>query len=400
MFIAWILLVKHISSKLLFLSFAVLLGALPGYGEEPLEIIPVPEIEVPRRRLPQNDDFAADPVAPTPAETPEPQKSTDTYVPQEIPPPISAPRSRVDDSIGREHDLWDPDFLLQPDPEKEEADDPSKGVLERSYFGISKRVVNLANSVDSIFGDRRATDEYDGSTLRVTQGATVAESGFSTNDLSLSLNLQLPNLQKMEKRMREKLSQDLGGEKVEAAEEETAQEIFKRENAVWDFNQESGIRTRWPPSYFSQVRARRNFLTVAVVHHVLLQLGWDSESEWEQKNQLLSDYAISKGLLFRFLNESNWAMTNHIFGTIHGPSLIQQIDDSSAISYDARLLTKWEGDNWYINNYTLGSTYRKALSGRRMFIELKPELSWPKIDGHLFNWNFYISFELLFGRAS
>jgi hypothetical protein len=252
--------------------------------------------------------------------------------------------------------------------------------------------------VDSIFGDRRATDEYDGSTLRFTQGATISEGGFGTSDLSLSLNLQLPNLQSMEKRMRQSISDDIAG--GGSTENETAQEEFKKENATWDFNQESGLRTRWPPSYFSQLRARRNFLTKSVVHHFLLQVGWDSEAEWEQKTQLTSDYAITQGLLFRFLNEANWAMTNHIFGTIQGPSLIQQIDDSSAISYDARILTNWEADNWYINNYTLGSTYRKALLGRRMFIEVHPELSWPKIDQHELNWNIYISFELLFGRAS
>lgn len=391
----------------------ILLGS-PSYGKEPLEIIPVPEIETvrPTRKLDSFEEEAAAAeaaaTAPAPVQAepppvadpaPEPQKTTDVYVP---PTPVGTPsplRNKVDDSIGREHDLWDPDFLLAPEPEPLDLEDKTKGYFERSYFGISRRVVHLANSVDSIFGDRRAIDEYDGSTLRFTQGATIAENGFGMNDLSLSLNLQLPNLHSMEKRVRKTISEDIVGNPA-VEEEETAQEKFKKENSEWDFNQETGIRTRWPPSYFSQLRARRNFLTVAVVHHFLLQIGWDTDSEWEQKTQLLSDYAINKGLLFRFWNEANWAMTNHLFGTIHGPSLIHQIDDSSAISYDARILTKWEADNWYINNYTLGTTYRKALSGRRIFWELKPELSWPKIDQHGFNWNVYINFELLFGRAS
>jgi hypothetical protein len=396
--------VTHLPWTLFIIMISVIFGGSPSFGEEPLEIIPAPVFESrpPLRKIDSLEEEAAAAEAaaaatPTAAPSPEPEKTTDVYV---APAPTPSPlRNKLDDSIGREHDLWDPDFLLAPEPEAEEKEDATKGYLERSYFGISRRVVHLANSVDSIFGDRRATDEYDGSTLRFTQGATFSENSFSTNDLSLSLNLQLPNLQSMEKRVRQTISQDIVGNQV-ADDEETAQDLFKKENSTWDFNQESGIRTRWPPSYFSQVRARRNFLTVAVVHHFLLQLGWDSEAEWEQKTQVTSDYAISKGLLFRFLNEANWAMTNHIFGTVQGPSLVQQIDDSSAVSYDARILTNWEGDNWYINDYTLGSTYRKALSGRRIFIEFKPELSWPKTDSHEFNWNVYINFELLFGRAS
>lgn len=393
---------KQFSWSLFIIMISVVFGGSPSFGAEPLEIIPVPEIEVRRVNNLEEESAAAEAAAnAAPMVEPEPQKTTDVYVAPPTPAPTPSPlRNKLDDSIGREHDLWDPDFLLAPEPEVEELEDKTKGYLERSYFGISRRVVHLANSVDSIFGDRRATDEYDGSTLRFTQGATIAENSFSTNDLSLSLNLQLPNLQKMEKRVRKAISEDIAGNPAVEEEEETAQERFKKENATWDFNQESGIRTRWPPSFFSQLRARRNFLTGPVVHHFLFQVGWDTEAEWEQKTQVTSDYAISKGLLFRFLNEANWAMTNHIFGTVHGPSLIQQIDDSSAIAYDARILTKWEADNWYIDNYTLGSTYRKALSGRRIFIELKPELSWPKIDRHGFNWNIYVNFELLFGRAS
>lgn len=344
---------------------------------------------------------------PTPTPNPEP---TAEAIPEPVPEPIpeptpsptpimrteELPHDKVQDDIAKEHDLWDPDFLLQVEEPKEEVDDPTKGYFERSYLGVSRRVVRLANNVDSIFGDQRAVDEYDGSTLRVTQNALLNENGFSTQDLQLSLNLQLPNLHDLERRAKAAIT---NSSSEEGETQEQVSEEFKKQNP-WEFRQESGIRTRWPASYFSQLRARRNYLTMAVVHHLLLQVGWDSDTEWEQKTSLSSDYAINRDLLFRFLNEANWAMTNHLFGTIHGPSLIQKIDDSSAISYDARFTTNFEADNWYINNYTLGSTYRKAFWGRRFFFELKPEMSWPKSDRHGFNWNIYMSFELLFGRAS
>lgn len=354
------------------------------------DIIPAPEVEVSKPYV------EPEPIPePTPTSTPVPTP-TPSPTPETVLKTVDLPHDKVQDDIAKEHDLWDPDFLLQVEERKEEADDPTKSYFERSYLGISRRVVRLANSVDSIFGDQRAVDEYDGSTLRITQNALLSESGFSTQDLQLSLNLQLPNLHDLEKRAKAAITSDSVDE---GESQEQVSEEFKKQNP-WEFRHESGVRTRWPASYFTQVRARRNYLTMAVVHHLLLQLGWDSETEWEQKTSLSSDYAINRDFLFRFLNEANWAMTNHLFGTIHGPSVIQKIDDSSAISYDARFTTKFEGDDWYINNYTLGSTYRKAFWGRRFFFELKPEMSWPKWDRHGFNWNIYMSFELLFGRAS
>ena len=200
---------KYLSRTLFIIVITALFGIPPSYGEEPLEIIPLPEIESPPPALSETPVPSPEPLA----EPAEPEKTTDVYVAPtpapKLPAPISAPRTKLDDSVGREHDLWDPDFLLQPEPEIEEIENKGKGYLERSYFGISRRVVHLANSVDSIFGDRRATDEYDGSTLRVTQGATISKNSFTTNDLSLSLNLQLPNLQSMEKRMRQSLEKDL-----------------------------------------------------------------------------------------------------------------------------------------------------------------------------------------------
>ncbi len=306
------------------------------------------------------------------------------------------------DAIANDQDVYDPDFLLEPVVQLPDEEPVPEGYLEGSYAIVSRRVIRLANKVDSVFGDKRAVDEYDGSSLRIAQEVDYSKSGFKTGDLSVSLNLKLPNLDSIGEEIRKKVWDEpihYLNENEAPDNAEITKRQFKEENP-WEFNQESGVRASIPIGYFAQLRARKNFLTAPFVHHYLMQVGWDSKLEWEQKMSLTSDFAINRDLLFRFLNEENWAMTNHEVGTIHGPSILQQINDKTALSYDARILFKWQGDNLYVDNYTVGAAYRIALASRRIFLEFKPVLSFPKETNHAMGWNIYMSFELLFGRAS
>ncbi|GEM_PF-5078218 len=267
----------------------------------------------------------------------------------------------------------------------------SRDYLEETREGVTNRVIRLANTVDSLFGSTRAVDEYEGSTLRVTQRYFLKDRDLGAEDVEASLNLKLPNLEHAEDKFRESIfipGQTTTGEGSGGL----------KKKSTWDFTQESGIRVSIPISYFARLRARRDFFTGQMVHHFYEQVGWDSRNQWEEKTSLISDYAINSSLLFRLLNEKDWAMTAGNVTSAHGPSLIYQIDDSSAASFDMRLFTGLHGRAIYTDNYTVGTTYRKVLPIEWMYVQLNPEISWPREKNFAGQWAVYLQLELLFGR--
>ncbi|WP_142695248.1 hypothetical protein [Bdellovibrio sp. NC01] len=284
------------------------------------------------------------------------------------------------------------DFEKEPEPAKpliERAADYLQGPQE----GMSDRVIVLANEVDRLFGTTRALDEYYESSLRIYQTSYVNSKGSGSYDISTNLNLSLPNWKDTEKKFQNWWNgpQDDEGK--------VTQKEFKEANP-WEFNQGVNLRFSRPVAYGALARVSKNFLTGDVVNHFYQQVGWDSDRLWESVTSLTNDYALDRKLLFRFLDEADWGISDEKFNSYHGPSLIYTINRVSLTSFDLRLITIIEDNNLYTDNYTAGITYRTAvLPLNWLFVQITPELSWPRREHFTATWTMYFEIEIVFGSV-
>lgn len=283
---------------------------------------------------------------------------------------------------------------------QEEETEPSKPFIEEAatYLKtpkeeLSETVIVLANQIDALFGNTRALDEYYGSTLHITQTSFLNTKGSGSYDIQTNLNLSLPNLRYTEERIRRWWS-----EESEEKDGTVTKKEFKELNP-WEFHHGVGVRFSRPLAYNALARVSKNFATGFLINHFYEQLNWDSERLWEEVTSLNSDFAISNKLLFRFLNEADWGISNRFFHTYHGPSYIYNIDKISLASFDLRLITGTENNVFYADNYTLGMTYRTSLQSMDwVFIQLKPELSWPRKEQFTSVWTIYLTVDMVFGN--
>lgn len=271
---------------------------------------------------------------------------------------------------------------------------PGEEYIEETRQVLTKRVFRLADSIDSLFGDKRADDKRNKSTLRVSQRFFTKDGVTGGENIQATLNLYLPNLKRLENRMKEKFSETMESEKKESANED---EVEQKEENPWSLNQENGVILAVPVDYFFRLRLRRDFVTKTFINPFYVQVGWSKSNEWEEVNSITSDYAVTRNLLFRFVNEIDWGMTNNTLGSVHGPSLIHQISATDAISYDLRLNNILEGHTIYSNRASLGSTYRRLLPNGWVFLELNPELAWERETHFKPLYNFFVKFEFVFG---
>lgn len=293
--------------------------------------------------------------------------------------PLFALAESISDEDEESSELLDEDVVVVED------------YIEDTRNNLSSRVLRLADSVDTLFGDKRVDDQKNTSTLRVSQRYFHKDGVTGGEDPSVTLNLHLPNLEKLEERIKNKFKP-----KSEVAP--GARGGPSKEKSPWSLNQESGLVIANPLNYFARLRLRRDFLSEKWVHSFYEQVGWSKANEWEEETSFNSDYALTRSLLFRFANLKYWDMTDSILSTSHGPSLLQQIWEDAAISYDFRLNTLMEDHILYGDSIRLSSLYRTRLPAGWIYIDLNPEIAWERKTNYRVQYNFYLRVELVFGN--
>lgn len=260
---------------------------------------------------------------------------------------------------------------------------PSLQNVESSRAVVADQVVSLARRLDSLFGDEKAYDDYESSTLILEQDAYLRERSLGTGDFSIRLNLKLPNIQKKVDTVGETIV-EVGKDVAEAARNKNSDTkkgkivtTPKRKLAneeSWKFSQQSGLSVGNPINYFFKVRARLNFKGRVFANSFSEEFGWSTTDKWVETTAFWNDYAIRDDVLFRIINEKNWYLNTGAIGTTHGFSIYRSISDLEALSINARMLTDNVDAEFKTSRYTIGLTHRRAINRDWVTLETTPQL--------------------------
>lgn len=283
----------------------------------------------------------------------------------------------------------------------EEPKERSIPILDatQQLFGLQANTV--ANRLDLFFADQRADDELARSRIRIKQTYTVADRAVLSDDFQIRVNLKLPKLQdrfKFELEQEKKKKEEDKKKNKEDAKSGSNQEIARNAlNKEWQFRADLGVNASIPPKVFSRARVRKNMTSGDVIHRFVEEIAWYSDRDWEEYTNFDSDLPLSEEMLIRFRNSSDWKVTRKDFKTAHGPVILQRLSDDDAISYGVSLNTVVINSVWYVNNYNIGTNYRRNLYKQWLYMDISPGIAFPK--SYSFRRNPYLSFQLeaLFG---
>lgn len=289
-----------------------------------------------------------------------------------------------------------------PRPEDIEVTEDSPDAVDAFYpkdiaVHVSDAVVGMANRLDSFFGDTRSDDERNGSTLRLTPTYTFYNDRPNFFELGVNLNLKLRNLETKAKEIETSIRQEII-EQTPLGNAPIIGEIIKpQKEEQWYINFESRLAARPALYYQAILRIRHNFVTGPLLHHFSLSGGWDTTDAWTQKTSLVSDKALNDTLLFRFINEANWYISNHVFRTTHGPSFIQTINKYNSVSYNFRVIAGKENGDLVRTESLLNINYRHGTPSQRIFLDLIPGVSYPRSLAYKEVRSFTLALEYYFG---
>lgn len=260
---------------------------------------------------------------------------------------------------------------------------------------------SVANRLDSFFADQRADDELGRSAARIRSTYLMSERAEADFRYQTRFNLFLPSLQEKLQRLNYFESKDKKKKKKKAGVETrgfflpgSPEEL----NTNWQFRSDAGVNVSLTPRIFTRGRIRKNFYTGKITNRFVEELGWYSDLRWMNVISLTSDRSINDNLLIRFLNEFRWEITNHEVLTFHGPSLLHQVSDKEALSYNLRAFNIANGSTFFFNNFQISTTYRRDIYRSMLYFDVTPGLDFPK------QWSFrrtpfiLVQLEALFGR--
>lgn len=279
---------------------------------------------------------------------------------------------------------------------------------DMTHMTITERLNLLTQSFDNFFNDPRIDEEPAGSRVRLRSSITTTEYAGVSVKGRVKANIELPNLKS---RYHLILSNDddnlsetedanpQATARLSAEEQSTSLglQYTKRpkQNLIYstrfslrlDDGINPGLKSRIRYTVPVSKRAKFN-LTQAVF--------WEKSEGFGQENRLDLDYILSGNILFRTSGIGLFSESSSGYEWAARQQLQASVGRRKAITVGASLRGETRPHN-YVTKYNIFTEYRQSFIKKWLFLELLPEISWPREHGFKSVAAFTLTLEVRFG---
>ncbi len=273
-----------------------------------------------------------------------------------------------------------------------------KSAVDSTHQSISSSILDISHRIDSFFGTQRGDEETNGSRLRLFYDTSLRQHEKMDNGLNVRFSLRLPTLQNLLKFKYEKKAKEQEKTPSEQTRPTPSKRSFLKElSQKWTFNFSTGVRVDFPPNVFARARLRKTFnFFDKWEFNPTAELNWFSRGGWGALYSNDLDRKLTESTLLRIVNTFVWNNDANEITSTHGPQVIQKIDESKGISYNA-LASGSNRPVWAINNYRLATQFRHRVYSNWLFYEIVPAVDFPRERQWSEVYSVFIRLEALFG---
>jgi hypothetical protein len=267
--------------------------------------------------------------------------------------------------------------------------------LDQTHDFVGRQLCEPAVWFDSFFAqDRTLEDVRPSAFVKWRNSARWTEGQGFTLLRDFSFRYRLPNLDRLMKKARLVIESrstadkfttqpgqaiDPGLDPVTGARSPTVgvrADFLTRLRALASFD--VGIKSQWPPDPFTRLRYQ---YTQPLGELYLIRFNetalYRRVERFSETTELDLERKITTFTLVRWGNYATYTEGTAGVTWNTGISLITQLTPKSAISYDTSMWGVSHPD-WVVQNYRIGSLYRRNFYRSWLFFELSPEVTWPK----------------------
>lgn len=331
--------------------------------------------------------------------------------------PLSAPDflppawPQVETSVEPE-DLPPHDALPEPEPQPGDYRRRGFGYLLKQHRRISSRVDALARNVDRYLAGDAALAEDNETYLRMRLAETWIEGGQWDPENDLKFRLDLPATKDRYRFVvayrpddeTDSLAQrtlpgivvrpDSGDESFFAG----AVSTVKNEALNWEGRAQIGIKARWPPDPFVRLNGRRRVeLNPWWAMSVRNGASWFNSSGFRTEHALAFDRILNPVLLFRSTSSAQWREEEDTLEFGQVLDLFYTLDQQRLLDFQFGVLGH-SASNPGVDVYYLSTLYRRDLYRGWLYLNLVPQVAYPRDEDFRAITSFTAGIEVLFDQ--
>ncbi|MEQ1526867.1 MAG: hypothetical protein ABL911_09010 [Gallionella sp.] len=282
---------------------------------------------------------------------------------------------------------------------------------ERDF--LSEKFVSLTRSLDSFFADDRNYQESNNSLVQLDLVRVAGYGGDRKFVLSGRAKLDLPSTQKRFHLLLEtNPDKNVTGEavqnqttpvnKVVAPESYSAAvryEKAKEQEKPWHLSSDLGVK--FQGIHINPfARARGSYAVTVNDWRVKAAetVFWFNTIGAGETTQLDVERILSEPMLFRATSNATWLNDKQNFDLRQDFSIYQNLNERSALLYQASMIGV-SNPQWQLNAYVALVQYRYRLHKQWVFLEVSPQVHFPKADNFKANPALYFRLEMLLDRS-
>jgi hypothetical protein len=280
--------------------------------------------------------------------------------------------------------------------------------LNASHDYWSEKIAGFAGALDRFLGNETSFQEANESVVQIDLNEVANQGGNRHTTLVGRANLALPLAEKRlhllvetdpEKvatgaaaKDRPVLPSDVASPQSYAA----AVRYQKVEKNVWHFSAGAGIKLR--ASFAPFVRARGSVSIPFSKWRLRLEqnLYWFNTIGAGENTQMDIEHLLSDSVLFRATSNITWLHDKQAYDLSEDISINHKIDERRALVYQVSAIGVSQ-PQWQVTDYVVLVRYRRRLHRDWLFVEVSPQLHYPKERHYHIDPLLILRLELLFG---
>jgi len=284
-------------------------------------------------------------------------------------------------------------------------------VLDRPHAFLSDQFVSFADKVDRFFGGERNYQEGNRSVLQLDLTRIFQEDGDQNVRLTGRAKIHLPTTeQRLHLLLESNPDQTTPGAPGQPGQTSLFREfsgsdsygaalrIENPEDSPWRISADAGLKLEQfalPPF----VRSRASYTAQAgnVGVKFAQSVFWYGTVGAGENTQLDADHYFGEKLLFRATSGATWLHDKQNFDLRQDLSLFQTLNEESSLLYQYSAIGVSQ-PSAVVSEYVALMLYRRRIYREWMFLELSPQLHYPRADDYREIRQYVVRLEMLFSK--
>lgn len=277
---------------------------------------------------------------------------------------------------------------------------------DTTHEALSRTIEETAKRIDRFFGDERAFEEDNESTLRLRLDWLGDERDATQFDASVKAKWALPGTMR---RLRLVVEGDPLEDDRDSPESDPLRALDSPSDYIigiesevlannWQIRPSIGMRFDLPVDPYARLRGIRYFDLGTWLARVSGTASWFKSDGVNLSAGLDLDRNLGKDLLFRSASDVLWEKDDSRTSIGQMFTVYDRLASRARIAYDVGA-TFDDDPNWRTTEYFLRLRYRRLFYKNWAYLEVQPKIGWPETNDYSSDLSLLLRLELNFGRG-